>query len=232
MGDEYPRFGVNFKVYPETIGAKGLDIARTMEQVQDETGATFSLTPQLPDLRMVASETDLRVSAPYCDAIEPGRGMGRILLETLADAGAEGVTINHVENPDTLNDIAFKIRRCRELGLSSGVLVDSVEMGRAVAQLDPDGMTFEVPGDIAGDVAVTRSRPEPIQEFLEMVQEENPDIRVGTGGGVKTAEDVRAAYELGLDSTGAASGIALAENRYDRLREIGEVVAEYQKKRG
>ncbi len=228
MDNDYPRFGVNFKVYPETIGAKGLEIARTMEQVQEETGATFSLTPQLPDLRMIATETDLRVSAPYCDAIEPGRGMGRILLETLADAGAEGVTINHVENPDTLNDIAFKIRRCNELGLTSGVLVDSVEMGRAVAQLDPDGMTFEVPGDIAGDVAVTQSRPEPIQEFLQMVQEENPDIRVGSGGGVKTAEDVRAAYELGLDSTGAASGIALAENRYDRLREIGEVVAEYR----
>jgi len=231
MGPDYPRFGVNFKVYPETIGAKGLEIARTMEQVQEATGATFSLTPQLLDLRMIATETDLRVSAPYCDAIEPGRGMGRILLETLADAGAEGVTINHVENPDTFNDIAFKIRRCREFGLRSGVLVDSVEMGRAVAQLDPDGMTFEVPGDIAGDVAVTRSRPGPIREFLEMVQEENPDIRVGTGGGVKTAEDVRAAYELGLDSTGAASGIALAENRYERLREIGEVVAEYQKER-
>lgn len=227
MDGDYPRFGINFKVYPETIGEKGLEIARTIERVAAETGATFSVTPQLPDLRLIAGETDLLISAAYCDAIEPGRGMGRILLETLQDAGAERVVINHVENPDTLNDIAYKIRRCRELGLSSAVLVDGVDMGRAIAQLDPDALIFEMPGDIAGDTAVTRARPEAIREFVEMVDTENPDIKVSAGGGVKTAEDVRAAFELGLDSTGAASGIVLAENRYERLREIGEVVAEF-----
>lgn len=228
MATEYPRFGVNFKVYPETIGTKGVEIARTIERVQEETGATFSVTPQLPDLRLVAEETELTVSAAYCDAVEPGRGMGRLLPETLRDAGASSVVINHTENPDTLEDIAVKIERCKAVGLRSSVLVGSVEMGRAVAQLDPHEMTFEVPGDIAGDRAVTRARPERIREFVEMVKEENADIRVSAGGGVETAEDVRAAFELGLDATGAASGIVTADDRYDRLTEIGEVVAEFQ----
>jgi len=228
MSSQYPRFNVNFKVYPETVGKKGLEIARQIEQIQEETGGTISVVPQIPDVRMVAEETDLQVMAPACDAIEPGRGMGKVLLETLTAAGAEGVSINHPENPDTLADLAFKIRRCDKLGLDSSILVYSVEMGRAVAQLDPDSLVFEVPGDIAGDVAVTEARPDAIREFLDMVDEENPDIRVTTGGGIKTAEDVRRGFELGLDGVGAASGIIESENRYEQLRAIGDVVAEFQ----
>lgn len=167
MSPAYPHFQINFKVYPGTWGEDGLALAETIERVSEETGANFVVTPQVPDVRLIARETDLPVFAPAVDPAEPGRGMGKLLPEALAEAGAVGAIINHAENRDTLADIETKIDRCQAVGLETVVCVDSVETGRAVA-----------------------------------------------------------AFELGVDATGAASAIATAEDPEDRLREIGEVVAD------
>jgi triosephosphate isomerase len=223
MNLPYPHFGVNVKVYPDTAGEAALSLARTLERIAAETGARFVFTPQVPDVRTVAAETDVPVTAPRMDATEPGRGMGRVLPETLADAGADGVVINHAENRDSLSDLVWKIDRCRDLGMDSLVCVDSVEMGRAVAGFDPDALIYEKPADISSDRAITRTHPDRVRDFLAMVDAENPRTRVVLGGGVSTADDVRLAFEQGADAAGAASAVALADDREALLRRIADV---------
>jgi triosephosphate isomerase len=220
MNLPYPHFQVNLKVYPDTWGDHAVAFARTLEQLEAETSARFVLTPQLPDLRLIAAETDVTVTAPFMHATEPGRGMGKILPETLADAGADGVVINHAENRDTLTDLVWKIERCRDLGMDSVVCVDSIEMGRAVAEFDPDSVIYEMPGDISSDRAITQTHPDRVRAFLGMIDEENPRTRVLVGGGISTAEDVRLAFEQGADATGAASAVSLAADPEGLLREI------------
>ncbi|WP_318568740.1 triose-phosphate isomerase [Salinigranum marinum] len=220
MNLPYPHFQVNLKVYPDTWGDHAVAFARMLEQLEAETSARFVLTPQLPDLRLIAAETDVTVTAPFMHATEPGRGMGKILPETLADAGADGVVINHAENRDTLTDLVWKIERCRDLGMDSIVCVDSIEMGRAVAEFDPDSVIYEMPGDISSDRAITQTHPDRVRAFLAMIDEENPRTRVLVGGGISTAEDVRLAFEQGADATGAASAVSLATDPEGLLREI------------
>lgn len=220
MNLPYPHFQVNLKIYPDTWGDHAVAFARTLEQLEAETSARFVLTPQLPDLRLLAAETDVAVTAPFMHATEPGRGMGKILPETLADAGADGVVINHAENRDTLTDLVWKIERCRDLGMDSVVCVDSIEMGRAVAEFDPDSVIYEMPGDISSDRAITQTHPDRVRAFLAMIDEENPRTRVLVGGGISTAEDVRLAFEQGADATGAASAVSLATDPDGLLREI------------
>ncbi|WP_136687887.1 triose-phosphate isomerase [Halorhabdus amylolytica] len=220
----YPHFQVNHKVYPGTVGTDGLALAETIERIGEETDASFVVTPQVPDLRLIASETDLPVFAPAVDPVSPGRGMGTLLPEALAEAGAAGAVINHAENRDTVADIETKIGRCRKVGLDAIVCVDSVETGRAVAALEPDQLLFERPEDISTDRAITRTHPERIDRFLDMRDDVAPDTRVRVGGGISTAEDVRRAFELGADATGAASAIATVDDQERLLREIGEVV--------
>lgn len=227
MSLSYPHFQINFKVYPGTWGEGGLALAETVERVSEETGGNYVVTPQLPDVRLIARETDLPVFAPAVDPVEPGRGMGTLLPEALAEAGAVGAIINHAENRDTLADIEATIDRCQAVGLEAVVCVDSVEMGRAVAVFEPDQLLFERPGDIATDRAISRTHPERIEAFLEMRDAVAPETKVRVGGGVSTAEDVRRAFELGVDATGAASAIATAADPESRLREIGEVVADH-----
>lgn len=224
MNIPYPHFEINFKVYPETHGEHALEFARMVERVERDTGTRFVLTPQTPDLRLIAGETDLAFTAPHIDAVDPGRGMGRILPETIADTGAAGVTINHAENRDTLADIERKIDRCREVGLDSGICVDSIDMGRAVAAFDPDMMVFEKPEDISTDRAITQTHPERVEAFVEMVEAENPRTKVLVGGGISTPDDVKRAFEQGADATGAASAISLADDPESLLRDIAAVV--------
>jgi triosephosphate isomerase len=221
---KYPRFGVNFKVYPRTIGEGGLSLAKTVERVQEETGANFGVTPQLPDLNAVATQTDLNVSSPSIDPVQPGRGMGKILPETIAAAGADAAIINHAENRDTLTDIAKKISRCDSVGIDSVVCVDSIEMGRGVAAFDPDVLLFEKPEDISTDRAITQTHPELVEQFVAMVEEANPRTKVSVGGGIRTPEDVRLAFELGADATGASSAICTADDPYERLSAIGSAM--------
>lgn len=219
----YPSFQVNFKVYPGTNGEDALAFARILEDLEEETDANFVLTPQIPDLRLIAEETDITVTAPHIDALEPGRGMGKILPDTVAAAGADGVVINHAENRDTLSDIVWKIDRCRELGMDSVVCVDSIEMGRSVLEFDPDSVIYEKPEDISTDRAITQTHPDRVRDFVAMVNETNPRTKVLVGGGISTADDVRLAFKQGADATGAASAVSLADDPETLLREIADV---------
>ncbi|MBB6645106.1 triose-phosphate isomerase [Halobellus ruber] len=218
----YPHFQVNCKIYPGTGGDDGLEFARIVERVQNDTDATFVFTPQLPDLRRIATETDLAVTTPAVDGVEPGRGIGKILPETIQAAGALGAVINHAEARDTLSAIERKIHRCREVGMDSIVCVDSVEMGRAVAAFDPDSLVFEKPADISTDRAITQTHPERVREFVRAIDEVNPRTAVLVGGGISTVDDVRKAFEQGADAAGAASAISLADDPEPRLRSIAE----------
>lgn len=224
MNLKYPNFGVNFKIYPGTGGKKGLEYAKIVERVKDETGAELTVTPQIPDIRLISEKTNLSVIAPYADAVEPGRGMGRILLETIKEAGASGVVISHAELPDNFSEISFKIRKCGEIGLDSAVCVDSIEMGVAIANLKPDSLVFEIPEDIGTIRSITSTRSDIVKNFIKEIHRINPKIKIAVGGGIHNPEDVRSAFDLGADATGCASALIRAKDRYELLKKMAEQV--------
>lgn len=220
MGLSAPFCWVNFKAYPGTAGEDGLALARTIERVQDETGVQFVVSPQLPDIRLLAAETDLALMGQCADAREPGRGMGVILPETLAAAGAEAVAINHAERRETLDDIGTLVDRARSAGLHSVVSAHGQAAGRAVLAFEPDTIVFEVPADIATDRAITRTHPERVRDFVTMVEDAAPDTNVFVGGGISTSEDVAAAFDLGADAVGAASAVVSASDPSEVLSDL------------
>ena len=220
MGLNAPYFWVNFKAYPGTAGGDGLALARTIERVQQETGVRFVLSPQTPDVRMIAEETDLAVMAQRADAVDAGRGMGVILPETVAAAGADALAINHAEYRETLDDIATLIERCRDTGLHSVVSAHGLEAGRAAVTFEPDTIVFEVPADIATDRAITQTHPDRVREFVEMVREVTEHTHVFVGGGISSSDDVAKAFELGADAVGAASAVVGADDPYETLIDL------------
>lgn len=223
MNLDYPHFLLNLKTYEGSYGADALSYARTVESVAEGTDATFVVAPQATDLRLVAEHTSLPVVAQAVDAGEPGRETGGILPEAVAEAGAAGAMMNHPERRDTLADVEAKIERCEECGLDSLVCADSVEMGRAVLEWDPDCVIFENPSDIASGNALARTRPELVEEFVGIVEERNPRTTVLLGGGITTPDDVARSFELGADAAGAASAAVLADDRRAWLEGIAGV---------
>lgn len=224
----YPQFLVNYKVYEGTAGEDGLELARTIEAVAEETSGRFAVAPQTPDLRLVADRTDLAVVAQSATSAESSRGNGRITLEAVAAAGADAVLVNHPESRATVDDLARTIDCCDELELESIVCVGSLELGKAVATLEPGCLLFEKPERVATDRPLTETHPELLEEFVETVAEVSPETNVLVGGGISGADDVERALELGADAAGAASAVIEADDRRTWLTDVGEVVARYR----
>ncbi|MFD1600020.1 triose-phosphate isomerase [Halobellus rarus] len=226
MALEYPTFLINFKRYEGTAGGDGLELAKTIETVQERTDTSLAVAPQTPDLSRIASEADLRVVAQSVDAAEPGRGTGEIGLPAVDAAGADGVLVNHPESPQTLADVEAIVGGCRERGLESIVCVDSVEMGRGALAFDPDCLLFENPDDIATGRSLAETAPERVETFVSMVREENVRTRLLLGGGITTGVDVEASLRLGADGAGAASAFVNAADGEAWLADIAESLAD------
>ncbi len=224
MAVDYPYFLVNYKIYDGTAGDGGLRLARTVEEVAEETGASFVVAPQTPDLSRIAEKVSLPVFAQSVDASDTGRGNGSVALPTVAEVGGGGVIINHPESRDTLDDIAETVSLCDDHGLESVVCVDSVEMGRAVLAFEPDCLLFEKPGDIETGRSVVRTHPERVESFVEAVEASEPRTRVLVGGGISDAADVERALELGADAAGAASAFVEADDRRAWLYEVADAL--------
>jgi len=226
MALEYPTFLINFKRYEGTAGDDGLELAKTMQAIQEQTGASLAVASQTPDLYRIASETDLSVVAQSVDAVEPGRGTGDISLPAVAAAGADGILVNHPESPQTLAEVEATVEGCRDRDLESIVCVDSVEMGRGVLAFDPDCLLFENPADIATGRSLAETDPDRVEAFVSMVDEENARTRVLLGGGITSAADVEASLKLGADAAGAASAFVKAADRETWLSDIAESLSE------
>lgn len=88
------------------------------------------------------------VTAQHMDPIVKGRGMGYILPESLVEAGAEAVVLNHAEHQLTLDVLDATMRRAREVGLATIVCADSDVQCRAIATMGPDMMICEPTANI------------------------------------------------------------------------------------
>lgn len=218
---------VNPKSY--LYGEESLKLAKAAEMAAEETGVEVMFTAPFADLRFIRENTKrLVVTAQHMDSLKPGRGMGKVLPESLKAAGAEAVFLNHAENPLTLCELAACIKRAKELDIATVVCADSVTEGLAVAMLDPDILLCE-PTELIGTGQVADNSY--VIEATTRIREINPNILVMIASGVSTAEDVYNVIRLGADGTGATSGILNAPNPSLRVLEMARAMAKAIKDR-
>ena len=219
---------VNPKSY--LYGQKSLELAMAADRVAADTGLEIYFTCPYADIRMISEKTEhIVVCAQSMDPLTPGRGMGHILPESLYEAGARAVFLNHAENPKTVAQLAACIRRAKELGMTAIVCADSVAEARAVACLDPDIVLAE-PTDLIGTGKVADDSY--TTETVKALNAINPDVLVMIASGVSTAQDCYNVIKLGADGTGATSGILNAPSPAVRVREMAEAIVKAGKERG
>jgi triosephosphate isomerase len=200
------------------------------DRVAADTGLEIYFTCPYADIRMISEKTEhIVVCAQSMDPLTPGRGMGHILPESLYEAGARAVFLNHAENPKTVAQLAACIRRAKELGMTAIVCADSVAEARAVACLDPDIVLAE-PTDLIGTGKVADDSY--TTETVKALNAINPDVLVMIASGVSTAQDCYNVIKLGADGTGATSGILNAPSPAVRVREMAEAIVKAGKERG
>ncbi len=221
---EKPIVAVNYKAYyPYSFGDHALRIARDAKRVWEETGVEIILAPPYTELYKVLKEvegTSVKVYAQHADPVEPGARTGYIPLEALKELGVHGVILNHSEHRLKLADINWLIKKARKLGLETLVCADVPETGAAVAVLEPDMVAVEPPELIGTGIPVSKAKPEVITKSVELIRRVNKDVKILTGAGISSGEDVYAAVKLGTIGVLVASAIVKAKDPYSVIKDM------------
>lgn len=226
----YPLILVNFKSYNEALGNRAIKLAEYARRVTEETGIMIGVAPQYVDLREI-SKLKIPTFAQHVDPIEPGSHTGHVTLESVMDAGAEGVIINHSEHKMILSDINFIIKKAKQLNLTTVVCADTVEASIAVSALKPDIVAIEPPELIGTGRAVSKVNPDIVRNAVVGIKNVSKDVHVLCGAGITNGEDVYAAIKLGAEGVLLASGVVKSSDPYKVLLEMANAAKEaYEEK--
>lgn len=222
-----PFLVVNPKSY--LFGKKSLELAKAADEIAKQTNLQIFFTCPFTDIRYINDNTNyITVTAQHMEALRPGRGMGHILPESLKEAGANAVFLNHAENPMTVAELSKTILRAKELDIITIVCADSVAEAIAIAKMNPDILLCE-PTELIGTGQVADTRY--VLEITEKIKSIDPTIAVMIASGVTTAEDVYNVIKLGAHGTGATSGILSAPDPAIRIKEMAEAILKAQKEK-
>ena len=215
-----PFLVVNPKSY--LYGQKSLELALAADRAQEETGIQVYFTCPYADLRLIKENTkNVIVTAQSMDSLKPGRGMGKVLGESLKEAGCEAVFLNHAENQKTVAELYATINRCKELGIITIVCADSTIEAKAVCNMGADIVLAE-PTDLIGTGKVADDSY--TIETVKALHAIDPDVKVMIASGVSTADDCYNVVKLGADGTGATSGILNAPDPKERVMEMARAI--------
>lgn len=213
---------VNFKAYPEALGAKAVTLARICAEVAEDAGRSLAVAPSAFDLALVAKSVRIPVFAQHLDPQDTGKATGWTPPEAALAAGAVGTIVNHSERKVAWEEMRDLINKCRQLGLEVIVCADDVAEAETAAKLGPDFLAIEPPELIGGTVSVTTAKPGIITKAVERIRATNPKVQVLCGAGVKTGRDVAKALELGTVGVLLASGVVKAKNPERALRDLAK----------
>lgn len=201
-----------FEIGPKCImwGERMLKLAKTVDKIAYKYDLDIIVTPQYADIRLLAENTEnLHIYAQHIDPLVPGRGLGSVLAESVKEAGAVGVMLNHAEKKLTLDVVAQTIARADECGLATIVCADSVEEVAQIAKMGPNLIVAEPTELIGTGVASDMGY---VVDTIEAVRKINPDIMVLQGAGISGPDDVANVIRAGAQATGCTSGILKADD--------------------
>lgn len=215
-----PFFVVNPKSY--LYGEEIYRLAKKTDELAARYYFDVLFTAQLIDLpRIIETCPHLVPCAQFMESLTPGRGMGHVLPEALANAGVKATFLNHAEKPMTVHELAATIARADEVGILTVVCADSVEEGAAIAAFHPDVMVCELTGLIGtGKVA----GEDYMRSSTEAVKKASPTTQVLQAAGIHSGENVYDAIRYGADGTGGTSGIVAADDPFATLEEMFEAL--------
>jgi triosephosphate isomerase len=205
-----PVIMLNVKSYVESMGQNDLSLAKSCQEVAEETGVSLVYCPQQVDLAWIAKEIEIPCYAQHSDALNPGSGTGWTALEAVKEAGAAGTLVNHSEHRMQVADIDAVVQKAKELNLETVVCTNNTAVSKAAAEMGPTSIAIEPPELIGSGIPVSKADPGIVSDSVAAVENINKDVIVLCGAGISTGEDVKAAIELGAKGVLLASGVVKA----------------------
>ncbi len=213
-----PSIIVNFKTYESATGRRALELAEIHQKVAKRENVSIGVCVQLADLHEIANEVEIPVFAQHVDPVNYGSNTGHVLPESVKRANAFGTLLNHSEHRISIETIKKSIERAKQAGLYTILCADTPEKAQQIKQFNPDLIAVEPPELIGGDTSVSRAKPEIIEKSVELIGKG----KLLVGAGVKNAQDVQKAIELGASGVLLASGVTKASNPQEVLTDLAK----------
>ena len=208
---------INFKTYEQSSGANAVTLANHAFELSKEFGIPMVVCPNLVDMKDISRIYGGGTWAQHCDLDERGRATGWLPPELLKETGVTGVVLNHSEHKLPFDRLEKIVVRVRALELKVLIFADSLEESINVSALTPDWIGYEPPELVGStDTSVSKAKPEVIEKVVRAI----PNIPILVGAGVKNQEDVRVSLRLGARGIGVASGVVLASDQKEAIRDL------------
>jgi triosephosphate isomerase len=199
------------------IGPKNLLRRTELEQLARAAGRACSeydvdvvLTVPTSMVAPIAElRTGVQVFAQNMDTDTLGASVGRVTAESLVDAGAAGVMLNHDSNPLTEEELLLAVRRAQETGLQTMVCAGSASDALRYTDLRPTAVLLEPAALIGTTGGGARGWIRPTNAAMRGV---DPDVLAMHAGGVASPSIARRIMAAGADGTGSTSGVLTADN--------------------
>ncbi|MEM0373566.1 MAG: triose-phosphate isomerase [Sulfolobaceae archaeon] len=202
-----PIIVINYKVYENSFGRVGIEIAKGIDKLSKEYGIDIIVAVPATMINRIAAEVEnISVYSQHVDSNPLGAYTGSIPPELIKEAGAKGSLINHSEKRILLNDLPELLVRMKGLGLESIVCVDNYSLVYPIGLLSPNAILIEPPELIGTGKAVSKVKPEVITNAVREIKKVS-GVYLIAGAGITNEEDVYISIKLGADGVGAASAV-------------------------
>ena len=211
---------LNFKNYSEALGAKSLELSRAAERVSSVVDVEIMVAPPTPMIGAVASAVNNRVFSQKADVGVVGKSTGALIPESIKAAGAAGSLLNHSEARVPPPGLSTLVARLKSVGLEVCLCAQTPREVKKLAALSTEYLAFEPPELIGGGVAVSRARPELIEDCVKEARSAAYRGKILCGAGIVDGEDVRIAVKLGVDGVLVSSSVVKAMNWDGKITEL------------
>ncbi|MEK6974631.1 MAG: triose-phosphate isomerase [Nanoarchaeota archaeon] len=210
---------VNFKDYKEASSDRAVKLARICYDVGRKHKKEIWVAVQASDIFRVSRKVKIKVLAQHIDPVEAYRSTGFVEATDVKKNGAYGTLLNHSEHKLNFNDLRKAVQMARRAKLKIIICAASPNEVKKVKTLKPDYIAIEPPELIAGNISVSRAKPEVITKSVKLTR-----IKVLCGAGIKTKEDVEKAIRLGAKGILVSSGIVLIKSPRKVLEDFAKAI--------
>jgi triosephosphate isomerase len=210
---------VNCKNYPEVLGEGAVKLARAVKKVSDELGVTGVTVPPTPMLSLVA-KSGAKVYSQAVGWEEGDKTTGAVIPAAVKAAGASGTLLNHSEARVSPGVLAKLVPRLLAAGLEVCLCAQTSREAAELALFGPKFVAIEPPELIGSGMAVSRARPELVEETVVAARRAGFKGGILCGAGIVTGEDVKKAVSLGVDGVLVASSVVKAKDWEAKVREL------------
>ncbi len=214
-----PLILLNFKLYPETIGKKGINLAKKIATVKSKK-YSIGIAPSTDILSEVAQNSSIKIFAQHADPAPIGAFTGHISPEELRTLGITGTILNHSEKKILFQQLKKTVALCQKNKLITIICASDLLEIKKIAKLHPDYIAYEPRELIGGTISVTSAKPEIILSAVQLVKKISPKTAVLCGAGVHSKEDLQQALKLGTQGVLIGHAIPKAKSPVQKLKSL------------